>query len=304
MRDDAVAPFESAAPEAPSQAPSVEPAVEKKSAPSITIETPFKVDARPVPPDREAFLAELRDRTQWNQGGLGDLERDPPPVEGHPLPRVIIDILHATGQKSAKDVERTMRAKYWIRVVECYQLGAFKNQKLRGEVTVKFQVTPGGKPKPGKAVSEKLPDTDVVKCLADHVSALDFGRERGMTSVTAKIQIGAGDDPMPPPESEAKPGDGVLDPKAMRAPVEAALPAFSACYEPALAYAPSLWGRLAIRFHLTEKGKLDEAFEVESHFPDERVARCVLKAARALSFDKPSGGEIRFVVPLRFGRAP
>ncbi len=49
----------------------------------------------------------------------------------------------------------------------------------------------------------------------------------------------------------------------------------------ALAYAPELWGRLGIRFHLTEKGALDEAFEAETRFPDERVTLCVLRAARA-----------------------
>ena len=82
--------------------------------------------------------------------------------------------------------------------------------------------------------------------------------------------------------------------------VEAALPTFEACYQAALGYAPELWGRLGIRFHVTEKGQTDEAFEVESQFPDERVTLCVLRAARKLRFPRPSGGDLRFVVPLRF----
>ncbi len=82
--------------------------------------------------------------------------------------------------------------------------------------------------------------------------------------------------------------------------MRAALPTFEACYRPALAYAPKLWGRLGVRFHQTDKGKVDEAFEAESRFPDERVTLCVLRAARALAFPKPAGGEVRFVVPLRF----
>jgi hypothetical protein len=85
--------------------------------------------------------------------------------------------------------------------------------------------------------------------------------------------------------------------------IEAAQPVLQACYEPALAYAPGLWGRLGVRFHVTDHGKTDEAFEVESRFPDERVTLCVLRAARKLSFPTPAGGDIRFVVPLRFWSA-
>ena len=90
--------------------------------------------------------------------------------------------------------------------------------------------------------------------------------------------------------------DGLL---ALRGVIEAALPRFEACYRPAFAYAPGLWGRLGVRFHITERGKVDEAFEFETHFPDERVALCALRAARELSFPKPTGGDMRFVVFLR-----
>jgi hypothetical protein len=109
---------------------------------------------------------------------------------------------------------------------------------------------------------------------------------------------------MPPPPSLITPGDGQFDVEAVRSVMTAALPDLEACYRPALVYAPELWGRLGIRFHLTEKGKLDEAFEVESQFPDERVSLCALRAARKLKFPKAVGGEIRFVVPLRFGKEP
>jgi hypothetical protein len=52
--------------------------------------------------------------------------------------------------------------------------------------------------------------------------------------------------------------------------------------------------------HVTPSGKVDEAFEVESRFPDESAARCVLREARALEFPPPQGGDVRIVVPLRF----
>lgn len=287
-------------------APSVASTASPSAAPTpsgpratITLETPFKLDARPIPKERDAFLAELHERTAWNTGGLGETIADVPTPDVHPMPRVVIDVLKATGQIGHAAVERTMRKHSWIRVIECYALGAYKDQKLRGEATVRFSIAPSGKPKAGKVVAQKLPDTDVVSCLASHVTALDFGKANGMTQVTARIHIGAGDEPMPPPASVVVPGDGALSPDEMKRPIEAALPEIQRCFESAFTYAPALWGRLAIRFHVTENGKVDEAFEVESRFPDERVARCILHLARDMKFPKPRGGDVRFVVPLR-----
>ncbi len=117
-------------------------------------------------------------------------------------------------------------------------------------------------------------------CLAEQVRTVALPRARGASVVAVDLQIGHGDEPMAPPASLIVPGDGELSPEAIGAVIEAALPTFEACYRPALAYAPELWGRLGIRFHVTEKGKTDEAFEVESRFPDERVTLCVLRAAR------------------------
>ena len=73
-----------------------------------------------------------------------------------------------------------------------------------------------------------------------------------------------------------------------------------ACYRAAFSYAPELWGRILIRFHLTEKGRVDEAFEdEETKFPDPRVRQCVIREARKLKFARPKEGDLRFMVPLR-----
>jgi hypothetical protein len=313
----AVAPVVTAAPSvptdidagaAPSAAVDADAGVEppKGPSPKVAIETPFKIDLRPIPREKEAFLTELRDRMTWNDGGLGELEKPIPESEVHPMPRVIIDVTRASGQRSAADVQRILRKNYWIRVIECYQLGAYKDQKLRGEVSIRFQISGTGKPRSGKTLAAKLPDQEVVSCLADHVTKVDFGKAKGATDVWANIHIGAGDEPMPPPAALIVPGDGQLDPESMSGPVKAVLPQIEACYRAAFDYAPRLWGRLGLRFHLTEKGKVDEVFEAESRFPDERVSRCILHVARGLKFDKPKGGDLRFVVALRLSsdRAP
>lgn len=267
---------------------------------SITIEPPFRLDRRVFPADKAAFLADLRDRTRWNQGGLGTLAGPLPKVAGHPVPKVIVDVTHVAGPHPAAEVQRILRKMFWSKVVECYGLGAYKDQKLRGKTTVKLRITRAGKVTASRVEGSTLNDPDVVACLADKIRAMDLPRARAASQVAVDIQVGPGDEPMPPPASLATPGDGILPPEVIRGVIVAALPSFEACYRPALEYAPELWGRLGIRFHLTDRGKLDEAFEVESRFPDERVSLCVLRAARGLSFPKPSGGEMRFVVPLRF----
>jgi hypothetical protein len=267
---------------------------------AITIEPPFRLDRRVVPADKAAFLADLRDRTRWNQGGLGTLAGPLPKVAGHPVPKVIVDVTHVAGPHPAADVQRILRKMFWSKVVECYGLGAYKDQKLRGKTTLKLRIARAGKVTASRVEGSNLNDPDVVACLADKIRAVDLPKARAGSQVTVEIQVGPGDEPMPPPPSLAIPGDGILPPEVLRGAIAAALPSFEACYRQALEYAPELWGRLGIRFHLTDRGKLDEAFEVESRFPDERVTLCVLRAARALSFPKPKGGEMRFIVPLRF----
>lgn len=293
-------PVPEAAPE-PAKAPDLPPAPKP---PPVTFETPFQLDKRPTFTTKEAFLLDLRERTRWNKGSLGTLAAELPPTPGHPMPKVIVDVKNASGGHKAADVQRVLRKMLWIKVIECYGLGAYKDQKLHGTANLTFRISAAGKISGARATAATLPDSDVVACLVNRVERVEMPKVSKGTKAAIQIEINHGDEPMPPPFSLITPGDGQFDIEAVRAVMTAALPDLEACYRPALEYAPELWGRLGIRFHLTEKGKLDEAFEVESQFPDERVSLCVLRAARKLKFPKPVGGEIRFVVPLRFGIEP
>ena len=274
--------------------------------PSITLEPPFRLDRRIVPGTRAAFLADLADRTRWNKGGTGTLVAPVPPVPGHPAPKVILDVRRVRGPLAAADAQRVLRLRFWIKAVECFALGAYKDQALRGAASLVLRVSAAGKIAGARVTNTSFTDEEVNRCLAERIRAVALPRVQGGSVVSVDLQIGHGDEPVPPPLSLIVPGDGELSPDAIRAVVEPSLPAFEACYRPALEYAPELWGRLGIRFHVTDKGKTDEAFEVESRFPDERVTLCVLRAARKLTFPHPVGGDVRFVVPLRFSteRAP
>jgi hypothetical protein len=270
----------------------------------FAIERPFRLDQRVFPKERATFLADLKDRTRWNRGGLGALSAPLPQVPGHPQPKVIIDVTGARGPHAEAEMQRALRRLFWGKVVECYGLGAYKDQKLRGKATLVLRVTGGGKitsarPR-GVGLATDPAGADVVTCLANKTMQLDLPKARAASQITVEIQIAPGDEPAQPPASVLKPGVGSLDPAVIAGIVSASRGSFEACYRAAFAYAPELWGRLALRIHVTETGKLDEAFESETSFPDERVTLCVLRSARALAFPKPDGGDLRFVVPMRF----
>jgi hypothetical protein len=290
-------------PEPPAPAPPVTPTVAPVAlaAPQVNlaIEPPFRLDRRVFPTTKAAFLADLADRTRWNKGGLGAFEQMPP-VPGHPLPKVILDVTRATGPRAAPALQRELRRSFWSKAVECFSLGAYKDQKLRGTTTLSLVVAPAGQVRGAQVTATTFQDPDVNACLTDRARKVALPAAKARSLVTMALQLGHGDEPVPPPGKLVVPGDGELSPEVIRAVIEAARPELEGCFRLSLPYLPELWGRLGIRFHVTEKGKTDEAFEVESTFPDELARLCVLRAARKLTFPTPAGGDLRFVVPLRF----
>ncbi|WP_437835427.1 AgmX/PglI C-terminal domain-containing protein [Sorangium sp. So ce1153] len=268
--------------------------------PSIEIEPPYKLGQHPAPRGQ----AEAAERDRWNAGGRGDPPAPPPAAEGHPLPRIIVDITKVKGPLKARDVERIARRHLWIHVYSCYRLRAYRDPSLHGKTTVRLTVSRAGKVTGARATASTLSAPDVVSCLAERARSLSLPRAKAGSTVVATLQVYPGDDPVEPPPSVLAPGPGELGPEAISAAAAEALPAWRSCYEAALAGAPELWGRLAIRFHVTDSGAVDEAFEVESRFPDERLTRCVLRRARSLTFPAPAGGDLRFVMPLRLSPDP
>ncbi|MBW2459087.1 MAG: AgmX/PglI C-terminal domain-containing protein [Deltaproteobacteria bacterium] len=266
---------------------------------SIVVDPPYKLGERPPPKSRPEYQQDILDRRHWNDGGLGDLTGDLPEPEGHPDPRVIVNIDKATGPRKAKGLQTTARKRLWKPIIQCYRLGAYKDPDLRGWTKVRFTVNGAGRVSRPRMLDTELGDTAVAACMVDELKKLRFAPARRRSSVWIAMRVGPGDDPLPPPDDLIVPGDGTLPGEAMRQGVEAGIGAFEACYRSALPYAPGLWGRLVVRYHVTKQGAVDEAFETESRFPDPRTRQCLLRAARKLTFPTPKGGDIRFVVPLR-----
>jgi len=80
----------------------------------------------------------------------------PPPVAGHPAPKVIIDIARASGARPAGEPpQRLLRKGFWMKTVECFSLGAYKDQRLRGTASLAFSVSADGKISRASAVGPR-----------------------------------------------------------------------------------------------------------------------------------------------------
>jgi hypothetical protein len=265
----------------------------------LTFEPAFRLDKRIFPAARAEFLADLADRTAWNKGGLGELAAPLPPVPGHPDPKVIVDVTRASGGLGPNQSQAALRRGLWSKIVQCYGRSAYKDQKLRGEASFAIRVASSGRVTSARTTKNDFGEPELPRCLENQLRAFKLPKARRKSAISLQIHVGHGDEPMPPPPSVAVAGEGTLSPEQMLAVVETARPAFEACARSALGYAPELWGRIGLRFHVTEKGKTSEVFEWETQFPDERVTLCVLRAARKLAFPAPEGGDLRFLVPMR-----
>ena len=291
---------------APSAAPSSaagESLLEADPAPiaTVRIEPPYKLGERPEPKTQAEYKEQIRELRHWNQGGLGELIGTQLPALGHPDPRVVINVARVKGPHDPAKVQQLLRRNHWINVVRCYRLGAFKNSELRGWTKATVALSAKGKIHDTRLIDSELDDHDVASCMVGKLALIAVPAAAKKSQAWIELRVGPGDEPMPPPEDLLVAGDGTLELEAMQKGVEAGLPAFAACYRAAFAYAPGLWGRMLIRYHVTERGKLDEAFEASGQpFPDSRTRQCALHAARMLRFSKPEGGDIRFLVPLRF----
>jgi hypothetical protein len=267
---------------------------------SLSFGAPYKLGEREQPKTREAYAEDLAFRRHWNKGGTGELLAKLPGPKGHPDPRVRVNIEKVKGPHKAKDLQRIARKYHWINVVRCYRHGHYKNKYLRGWTYARATVSKGGKVRAPKLLKTDLDVKAAARCMVDKLKTLKFPGARAGSRIWVDMKVGPGDDPSAPPEEETKkPGDGEMPLEEMQKGVQAGEPAFEACYREAFEYAPGLWGRLLMRFHVNEHGTLKGVYQWGTYFPDARVSQCILRQARKLKFPKPKGGDIRFVVPLR-----
>ncbi len=91
---------------------------------------------------------------------------------------------------------------------------------------------------------------------------------------------------------------GRLSPERVQRGVQTG--SYRRCYELALMWAPSLAGRLTVRFVIGPDGRVKSAVAAASDLPDPTLVRCVVAVFAAMVFPKPEGGDVVVTYPLVF----
>jgi hypothetical protein len=267
---------------------------------AMSDESPYAPGTRRRPGGAVAASHDDDVTARWNRGGpdaSGTAAVKPP----HPAPRVKVDVVQVRGHIEEAGVLRTARDKgYWpFRL--CYEDGLRGAPKLHGIVRFRVTLGPGGTPRAVRKVSAEMDDVQVTSCVLKAARSLALAApERGTPEVTLEVSFWPGDAPV---RSASSPR-ATDAPDALVAALRSRWPAVRACYAEGLRRTPGLWGRLAMRLRVTSAGKVIEAAETESHFPDHDVTECALRVYERAGLS-PFGGEDRVIVyPLRFGTPP
>lgn len=97
---------------------------------------------------------------------------------------------------------------------------------------------------------------------------------------------------------------GSLDKELIRQVIHANRAAVRACYDAALGRAPTLAGKVAVRFVISPGGPVASAFVAEDTVGDAPLAACITAAVKTWVFPKPKGdGVVVVTYPFIFKRA-
>lgn len=94
---------------------------------------------------------------------------------------------------------------------------------------------------------------------------------------------------------------GSLDSYSIQQGVNARLPAATACFNSAFAKHQYLAGKIQLRFRIAADGRVKWLLLESSDVGAREAEKCIVKAMKAATFERPSGGEAEFGMPLAFG---
>ncbi|HOT11839.1 MAG TPA: AgmX/PglI C-terminal domain-containing protein, partial [Polyangiaceae bacterium] len=263
----------------------------------VVFETPYKLGHRALPRETKA---EAESRTRWNMGGKTG--------PWHPHPRVIVDNVRVKGAVSPASALRLTRANGYWPIRRCYDPSLVEQPSLRGKVSIRVTVGASGKALRSSVVGKPtLADTQVTSCIRDGLRGISYpATGKGKAEITFDVTVNPGDAPMKPvPDPPVSGGPGTLSLPIVQALVARhGGEAIQRCYEQAQRRVPGLWGRMVLRLDVAPNGAIREIVETDSTFPDEATTQCAIDAIRGIGFPPPHGGDLRIIVPIRFGRPP
>jgi hypothetical protein len=193
--------------------------------------------------------------------------------------------------------------------------------RVSGVARYRALIAPDGSMLASEVASSSLGDREIERCIGTALKTVTFPSDRDDRDTHLVIELLVGDARRPSGEQRtatAGPGDPEFDDAADSTPdvpdappraqvlveiralegtlsdgsskraVSRAVRAFRLCYEPRLAAAPGLAGRIALRSKITPRGESSEVKLSMTTLPDELTA-CVVRAAQLIPFDAPRG---------------
>ncbi len=164
---------------------------------------------------------------------------------------------------------------------------------------MRFALDKRGRVRLAKRIQAELRDEQVVSCLVQAIAGLTLtAPARGMPEIVLEVALYPGDEPVPARTAAA--AHAVGDAESVTRTMRETWPALQRCYADGLARDPELWGRVAVRLRIATRGRVTDATEIESHFPDAAVTACVCRVLGRLDgVAAPDGATL--VYALRLG---
>lgn len=289
------------------ESPASQPVAAEPLAPPptpILLETPYSVLGHPRLATEMLTLARDDELLQWALGGSSDPAHPANRPGYHPGTRVVIDValLSRAPKGTTKRLLRVARsAGYWP-MRSCFE--AAERGVSRPERSARVRLTLGAH---GKVLGARSlgggPERDYTRCVLERVRALDFSPGAGRKlDIELSLKQWPGHAPVPPRAPQQAPGPRLA--ASDSAALELALPTISACYERGRARDPKLWGRLAFRVALDERGAITAADQVETRFPDAEVVECARSALLTVTLSEAASSELCLAFRLGQGAPP
>jgi hypothetical protein len=215
----------------------------------------------------------------------------------HPDPRIIIDILDATGRSPA-DLQRTARdAGYWP-FRHCYEGGLRRDQDLAGKVSLSLSISTSGQVERSLVSGATLRDKTVIACVAREAREISFAPGEPAASTSTEVSLATGDEPVAVTVPVARAED-------LRRSLQSGRPAAEECYAKALAADPWVGGRIELIFRVDVHGEIVEVAQGSTQLAGSELGRCVADAYRGAHLGLPEANHERhFLYALDFEADP
>ena len=247
---------------------------------------------------------------RWNIGGNGDATYISNRRGYHPGTRVIVEILSPNLKRG--EAPKTPNIRHYLAEFRsrgywpyrmCFEATARDNPTKGGDTWIRVQFNAHGRGITSRLLKSNINRPQIAECLARATHLISLQRlPRIGANFTLAVRVLPGDAPLIPSSS--------IDFKTIKVDpgkfTTAFLPtqiAIEACVRAGLDRDPKLWGRLALLMYLDNLGRVVQAVEHESHFPNSSVVKCSVDAARALWLPNISKAGW-YLIALRVGTIP